>query len=96
MRPSGAAPTVLTFNGSKGSFPVTVTQTAFGISNILNQFTDNGIGNTETAAVTFGNGQAVTTTNTAKPGDTLAVWGTGLGPTPSNGSDTAPRHLAAI
>jgi hypothetical protein len=31
---------------------------------------------------------SVTPTNTAKPGDTLTIWGTGLGPTLNNGGDT--------
>ncbi|HLH40678.1 MAG TPA: hypothetical protein VKX39_16120 [Bryobacteraceae bacterium] len=85
--PPGSGSLTLTYNGQTGNLPITVTQTGFGISNNVIPFASNGIGVLNTAAVTFPNYQPVTTTYTAKPGDILTVWGTGLGPTP-NGDDT--------
>ncbi|GEM_PF-879006 len=85
--PPGSGTLTLTYNGQTGNTPITVTQTGFGISNNVIPFASNTVGVLNTASVTFPNYQAVTTTNTAKPGDILTLWGTGLGPTP-NGDDT--------
>jgi hypothetical protein len=41
------------------------------------------------AVVTFTNYSVVSPTNSAKPGDTLVLWGTGLGPLPAGQSDAA-------
>jgi len=86
--PTGNGILTVLYKGLRFAASVTVTQSAFGISNNLNQFTNNGIGVTSNAAVTFANFQAVGQNYTAKPGDALTVWGTGLGATPNNGSDT--------
>jgi uncharacterized protein (TIGR03437 family) len=86
--PTGNGNLILTYNGLRAAAGVPIATTNFGISHALISFTDNGIGVTEIAAVTFGDYRSVTPTNTAKPGDTLVLWGTGLGPTPNGGSDT--------
>ncbi|HML16954.1 MAG TPA: hypothetical protein VK419_08000 [Bryobacteraceae bacterium] len=83
--PTGSGDLGLSYNGN-GSAAVTVAQSNFGISYNLTPNANNGIGVFNTAAVTLENYQSVTTTNTAKPGDTLVIWGTGLGATP-NGND---------
>ena len=86
--PPGNGTMIITYNGLSGFAPITVMQSNFGISNVVNPNANNGIGVLNTASVTFENYQPVTPTNTAKPGDTLTVWGTGLGATPNNGGDT--------
>lgn len=86
--PPGNGTLILSYNGVRGSNPITVVQSNFGISNLLLTNANNGPGVEELGAVTFTNFQTVTNTNTAKPGDTLVIWGTGLGPTPNNGGDT--------
>jgi uncharacterized protein (TIGR03437 family) len=80
--PVGTDTLTLTYNGRSGSIPVTVVQSAFGIANAPIQFANNGVGVNSTAVVTFGTHQTqyVSSTNSAAPGDTLILWGTGLGP----------------
>ena len=85
--PPGNGTLIVTYNGQTGNIPITLMQTNFGISNNQIPHTSNGVGVLNTASVTFENYQSVTATNTAKPGDTLTIWGTGLGATP-NGDDT--------
>jgi uncharacterized protein (TIGR03437 family) len=94
--PAGTGVLTLTYNGNSGSSPVTVVPTNFGISNAVVPFADNGVGVGSIAAATFANYQYVTATNTAKPGDTLTLWGTGLGPTPNNGGDTGAAPFGNI
>jgi uncharacterized protein (TIGR03437 family) len=71
--PIGNDTLTLTYNGKSASFPVFVVQSNFGISTVA----QSGSG---AAVVTFANNSLVTATNSAKPGDSLVVWGTGLGP----------------
>jgi uncharacterized protein (TIGR03437 family) len=96
--PVGTGNLSLTYNGHTGSIPVTVVPASFGISNAVDD-SDSGSGGyglQYRAVVTFPNYQYVSLTNTAKPGDTLTIWGTGLGPTPNNGGDTASGPAANI
>ena len=86
--PPGNGTITVNYNGKSGNLPVTIVGSNFGISNNAIPFASNGVGVLNTAAVTFPNYQPVTTTNTAKPGDILTVWGTGLGATPNGGGDT--------
>jgi uncharacterized protein (TIGR03437 family) len=79
--PVGNGMLSLTFNGNTGATPVTVVVSAFGIST----FNYSGSG---PAVVTFGNNSVVSATNSAKPGDTLVMYGTGLGPLPAGQSDS--------
>lgn len=81
--PIGTGTLTLTYNGNSASTPLTIVQSAFGISNIGVQDADNGIGSGQIAIATFGTNQSqiVTTAKSAAPGDTLILWGTGLGPT---------------
>lgn len=87
--PVGQGALSLTYNGQVGTMPVTAMQSNFGISNAPIPFASNAIGIASNAAVTFPDFHTVTATNTAKPGDVLTVWGTGLGATPNNGGDTS-------
>ena len=77
--PVGTATLSVTYNGASSSVQVPVVASNFGIV----QYGNNQ------AVVTFGNYAVVTPTNTAKPNDTLAVWGTGLGALPAGQSDAA-------
>lgn len=86
--PVGSANLILTYNTLRAASSTTVMATNFGISNLLITNANNGSGVEEIGAVTFANFQSISATNTAKPGDTLVVWGTGLGATPNNGGDT--------
>ncbi len=94
--PPGNGTMTLTYNGQTGNMPITVLPSNFGISNNAIPFTDNGVGVLTNAAVTFANFKPVTTTNTAKPGDILTVWGTGLGPTPNGGDDISAPPFGNI
>ncbi len=85
--PVGTGMLTLTYNGNSGSSPITVVPTNFGIYNATVDVS-NASGLLNLASVTFPDYEYVTVTNTAKPGDTLTVWGTGLGATPNNGGDT--------
>ncbi len=94
--PVGTGTLTLTFNGNTGSSPITVVPTNFGISNAEVATVNTQLGVLSTAAATFANYQYVTATNTAKPGDTLTLWGTGMGPTPNNGGDTGAAPYGNI
>jgi uncharacterized protein (TIGR03437 family) len=93
---AGTGTLSLTYNGNSASTPITVVKGAFGISNAVVPFANNGVGVNAIAAATFANYQYVSGTNTAAPGDTLTLWGTGLGPTPNNGGDTGPAPFGDI
>jgi uncharacterized protein (TIGR03437 family) len=77
----------LSNNGQVGSFSVAVTASSFGIS------TGDGSGN-GAGAVTFGDYSYVSPTDAAQPGDTLIVWGTGLGALPAGNSDASGAPYA--
>jgi uncharacterized protein (TIGR03437 family) len=94
--PIGNGTMTLTYNGSSGSIPITVVPAAFGISHADEYLTDNGWDLRSVAVVTFPDYRYVSDTNTAKPGDTLTLWGTGLGATPNNGGDTMLGPIANI
>jgi uncharacterized protein (TIGR03437 family) len=75
--------TLTVANGTKNaSIQVLVVQSAYGISTVDNS--GNGA-----AIVTFPDFSLVTTSKSAKPGDTLIAWGTGLGSLPAGSSDAA-------
>jgi uncharacterized protein (TIGR03437 family) len=86
--PTGNGTLVLNYNNGTATYPVSVVPTAFGLSYNPIVFANSGIGIASVASVTFENYVSVTPTNTAKPGDTLTLWGTGLGATPNSGGDT--------
>lgn len=78
--PVGSGTLTVAYNGASGTTPIQVVQSNFGISTINQTGTGPGV-------VTFPNNSVVGATNSAKPGDTLVIWGTGLGPI--TGSDAA-------
>lgn len=78
--PVGTGTLTVTYNGASGSTPIQVVQTNFGSSTVNQSGTGAGV-------VTTPGYQLITGTNPAKPGDTVVLWGTGLGPI--SGSDAA-------
>jgi len=78
--PLGTGDLAVTFNNSAGTIPITVVASNFGMSTV-NQ---TGIG---PAVITTPGYALITTTNSAKPGDNVVLWGTGLGAT--SGSDAS-------
>ena len=78
--PTGSGTLTVKYNGGSGSTPITVVKSNFGISTV-NQ---SGTG---PAVVTFGDYSVVSGSRSAKAGDTLILWGTGLGPI--SGDDAA-------
>jgi uncharacterized protein (TIGR03437 family) len=80
--PVGTGTVTVTYNGqTSGSLPVTVVASNFGMYTL----SQDGTG---PAVVTTPGFQAITLTATSKPGDTLILWGTGLGP--YSGDETVP------
>ncbi len=76
--PTGDGTVTVTYNGQVSTtHAVTVVQNSFGIF-ALNQ---QGSG---PAALTDANGGFVTLSSSAKPGQTIVIWGTGLGPIAGN------------
>ena len=74
--PSGTGTLTVTYAGKSATSPVTVLASAFGVSNLR---IPSGH---ETAAMTFGTNpsELVTVIDAAAPGDTVVLFGTGLGP----------------
>ena len=94
--PAGNGTLTLTYSGKSASSPVTVVPATFGISHGDVYSDDDGFLVRSIAAATFPDSQYVSDTHTAKPGDTLTIWGTGLGSTPNNGGDTGPAPAGNI
>jgi uncharacterized protein (TIGR03437 family) len=80
--PVGTGTVTVTYNNqTSATLPVTVVKSNFGIYTL----SQDGTG---PAVLTTPGFQVVTLTATAKPGDTLILWGTGLGP--YSGDETIP------
>lgn len=80
--PTGTGTVTVTYNGqTSGTLPITVVASNFGIFTV-------GQNGTGPAVITTGANLANSLTATAKPGDTLVLWGTGLGP--YSGDETEP------
>lgn len=85
--PVGTGTVTVSFNGKTTTSPIKVVPAAFGIDT----FTGNGTG--VVVAQNYSNLDAnklptlVTQTAAANPGDTLVLWGSGLGPSPSGTND---------
>jgi uncharacterized protein (TIGR03437 family) len=90
--PVGTGTITVTYNGATSApAPITVVSSAYGI--------DNYDGNTAVAQYsTSSTGALVTYTNSAKPGDYVTIWGTGLGadPADSDTTETSSPHNYAI
>jgi uncharacterized protein (TIGR03437 family) len=77
--PQGSDALTVSYNGTSSAIQVPIVASNFGIVQYgINQ-----------AVVTFPSYAVVTPTNTAKAGDTLVLWGTGLGALPAGQSDAA-------
>jgi uncharacterized protein (TIGR03437 family) len=79
--PVGTDTVTVTAGGKAGSTSVSVVPSAFGVSTVSGA----GYG---PAVVTFGDYSLVSATKSAKPGDTIVIWGTGLGAI--SGGDNIP------
>ena len=85
----GSATVQLTYNGTASpAFATTIVANNFGISTV------NQTG-TGAAAITTGSGVLITNANSAIPGNTYAMWGTGLGAATA-GTPTPMPTLAAM
>ena len=72
--PAGSGTVTVTYKGLTGAgLPIQVTPASFGIFTLP----QNGLG---AAAATFSDYSLVSPTHSAKPGDIITLWGTGLGP----------------
>jgi uncharacterized protein (TIGR03437 family) len=81
--PSGNGTLTVAYSGASGSTPIQVVDSNFGISTI------NQTG-TGPAVVTFADYSVVTAVNSAKPGNTVIAWGTGLGPITGSDAGVPP------
>ena len=70
--PIGSGTVAVSYNGVTGTSPLVVVASNLGISTVNQSGTGAGV-------VTFPNYSLVTSSASAKPGDTLVIWGTGLG-----------------
>ncbi len=68
--PIGNGTLTVTYNGASGSTPIKVVASNVGLSTITGS---------SAAVVTFPNYSLVDSTHSAKPGDAVVLWGTGLG-----------------
>ena len=76
--PIGDGTLVVTYNGAAASpIPIHVVKSAFGIFTL----TSNGVG---AGVIHDAGSRLLTFAQPAHPGDTVVIWGTGLGPVPSN------------
>lgn len=89
--PAGDGTVTVTFNGqSSATHPITVAANSFGAFSLNQQGSGPGV-------VTDSNFQPITVSNSAKPGQPIIIWGTGLGAI--SGDDAAspsPRDLTNI
>jgi uncharacterized protein (TIGR03437 family) len=69
--------TVTTAAGTSAAFPLVVLQSGFGILSISGYGTGLGVAQDPSKNASY---PLVTLTSSAKPGDVLVLWGTGLGP----------------
>jgi uncharacterized protein (TIGR03437 family) len=79
--PTGTGTLKVTYQGQSASTPITVTAAGF------NTYAANNVGSGP-AVVTDANFNVITMVNPAYPGETLILWGTGLGAV--NGDETEP------
>jgi len=71
--PVGTGTLTVSYNGQSASAPITVAPTSFGTFALNQAGSGPGI-------ITDANYKAITPFHTAKPGEALILWGTGLGP----------------
>jgi uncharacterized protein (TIGR03437 family) len=90
--PLGLQPVYVTYNSvQSNASPVTIVATSFSF------FSFNGIGTGPAAAANLGGAQAYNSpTVTAKPGQPVVIYGTGLGPIPTPDTQPAPGNSPTI
>jgi uncharacterized protein (TIGR03437 family) len=83
--PAGVGVLTVTNNGATSQpVPIQVVQTEFGIDTLYG----GGFG---PAVAQHANGQVLGPTSSASPGETIIVWGSGVGPDPNNDEMTYPQ-----
>ncbi len=89
--PTGTGTITVSYSGqASATFPITVVQSNFGIYTVSQNGSGAGI-------FTFADYSLVTNTKAVNPGETLLVWGTGLGPVAGNeAAGPLPGNLGAI
>jgi uncharacterized protein (TIGR03437 family) len=89
--PPGNGTITVTYNGQAGGpSPITVLQNNFGVYTVPQNGTGPGI-------VTFADYSLVSTSKAANPGETLIIWGTGLGPvTGDEAAGALPGDMASL
>jgi uncharacterized protein (TIGR03437 family) len=83
--PAGSGTLKLTYNGQTSSVPITVTASAFGLATL------NGAG-TGGILATDADYHLITPTASAAPGQTIVMWGSGLGADTANNDRTYPNQ----
>ncbi len=87
--PVGTGTLTLTYNNASGSTPITVVASNFGILSV------NQTG-TGPVVATHADYSVISGASTANTGETIIIWGTGLGPLPAGVSDaTSPGSAGA-
>jgi uncharacterized protein (TIGR03437 family) len=85
--PTGSGTITVTYNGTAGSSaPILVTTSAFGLDTL------SGTGSGEIVA-TDASGNVIQLTASASPGQTIILWGSGLGADTANDDRTFPNKL---
>ncbi len=79
--PPGTGTLTVTYNGANTTAPLTVVQSAFGIVNY----------NGTLAYPTDANYVGITSNNSANPGQTIIIWGSGVGADPNNDDRLFPQ-----
>lgn len=80
--PAGTGTLTVTYNGqTSATASIVVAASAFGLDTL------SGSG-TGTIVATTGSGSVIEPTSSANPGDTITLWGTGLGADPNSSDDT--------
>jgi uncharacterized protein (TIGR03437 family) len=89
--PTGDGTVTVTYNGqNSASHAITVVPSSFGTFSLNQQGSGPGV-------VTDANYAAFTLTNSAKPGQPIIIWGTGLGPITGDDAATPnPKNLTGI
>jgi uncharacterized protein (TIGR03437 family) len=75
--PTGTGTLSVSYNGQSGSTPITVVPNSFGIFAVNQAGSGPGI-------ITFADNGLAGLAKAANPGETLVIWGTGLGPVSGN------------
>jgi uncharacterized protein (TIGR03437 family) len=82
--PAGTGTITLTYNGQTSTVPIQVVQSALGLDTVYGNGSGQGV-------ITDASGNLFGFTNPAQPGQTVVLWGSGVGPDTSNDDRTFPQ-----